>query len=109
MRADSDEPDDRDPDSADPPYRAPDLEAAHLEFEQLRAEDPVLRALLRHEERLRQLLAEAVADRQAYEAREALDAVPGPPGYVCPHCGAVSHNPNDRHFRYCSACGRFAP
>lgn len=27
--------------------------------------------------------------------------------YVCPHCGAISHNPNDYENRYCAACAQF--
>ena len=29
------------------------------------------------------------------------------PLYVCPRCGAVSHNVNDRRERYCGRCHRF--
>lgn len=28
--------------------------------------------------------------------------------YTCPHCGRVSHNPNDLAHRYCGACHRYA-
>lgn len=31
-----------------------------------------------------------------------------PSTYVCPHCGAISHNPTDKAERYCGACHRFA-
>jgi hypothetical protein len=27
--------------------------------------------------------------------------------FVCPHCGAASHNPNDVRERYCGRCHRF--
>ena len=28
--------------------------------------------------------------------------------YTCPHCGMVSHNPNDAKHGYCGACHRWA-
>lgn len=28
--------------------------------------------------------------------------------YTCPHCGAVSYNPNDLAEQYCGRCHRFA-
>lgn len=31
-----------------------------------------------------------------------------PEPYRCPHCGAVSHHPTDKAYRYCGACHRFA-
>lgn len=30
-----------------------------------------------------------------------------PPSFTCPHCGAVSFNPNDIRERYCGACHAF--
>lgn len=30
-----------------------------------------------------------------------------PPGFTCPDCGTVSHNPNDVRQRYCARCHFF--
>ena len=30
------------------------------------------------------------------------------PGFACPHCGAVSYNPNDLREGYCGRCNRWA-
>lgn len=53
--------------------------------------------------RITELEAENARLRQRLESVESAAVE-----YVCPHCGAVSHNPNDLRFRYCAACGRFA-
>ena len=34
-------------------------------------------------------------------------AIPSPPSFRCPRCGAVSYNPNDIRERYCGRCHVF--
>jgi hypothetical protein len=60
---------------------------------------------------LRQAIHEAV--QQALPpsvTRETFKTVyrrPAPPPFVCPRCGAKSHNPNDVWHQYCGRCHEF--
>lgn len=42
--------------------------------------------------------------RHGSQVEKIVGYIDPPTSYTCPHCGAVSHNPNDVAFRYCGRC-----
>ena len=87
------------------------------ELERLAAENAqLIEEFSRLEQRRRQIRAildgltdaqlDAIAGLVATLVQSELDR---PSRYVCPSCGAVSHNPNDLKHRYCARCGHTAP